>query len=63
MLPAPAHIPAITLTSFGTGFADPDRIRGVLIDTLPAMISGSRVCWANPSTGTNPAHNTPRIQA
>ncbi len=58
MLCAPAHIPAITLISFGTGFADPDRIRGFLIDTLPVMISGSRVCWANPSTGTNPAHDT-----
>lgn len=58
MLSAPAHIPAITLISFGTGFADPDRIRGFLIDTLPVMISRNRVCWANPSTGTNPAHDT-----
>lgn len=58
MRSAPAHIPAITLISLGTGFAAPDRIRGVVIDTFAAMISGSRVCWASPSIGTNPAHDT-----
>jgi hypothetical protein len=58
MLSAPAHIPAITLISLGTGFAAPERIRGAVIDTFAAMISGSRVCWASPSTGTNPAHDT-----
>ena len=38
MLSAPAHIPAITVSSFGAGFAAPDLIRGVLIDTFSAMI-------------------------
>lgn len=28
MLSAPAHIPAITVNSLGTGFAEPDLIRG-----------------------------------
>ena len=51
MLSAPAHIPAITPNSLGTGFAAPDLIRGVVIDTLSAMICGSRVCWASPSSG------------
>ena len=55
MLSAPEHIPAITLNSLGTGFADPDLIRGALIDTFSSMISGSRVCSASPSTGTKPA--------
>jgi hypothetical protein len=36
----------------------PDLIRGWLIETFSAMISGSRVCSANPSTGTNPAQDT-----
>ena len=34
MLSAPAHIPAITVSSFGAGFAEPDLIRGVVIDTF-----------------------------
>jgi len=55
MLSAPVHIPAITLSSLGTGFADPDLIRGVLIETFSAMICGSWVCSASPSTGTSPA--------
>src|SRR5581483_10825908 len=58
MLSAPAPIPAITLISLGTGFAAPERIRGAVIDTFAAMICGSRVCWASPSIGTNPAHDT-----
>ena len=58
MLSAPVHIPAITPSSFGTGFAAPDLIRGVVIDTFSAMISGSRVCSASPSSGTNPACDT-----
>src|SRR3954463_5594858 len=58
MLSAPAHIPAITVSSFGTGFAAPDLIRDVLIDTFSAMISGSLVCSASPSSGTNPASDT-----
>jgi hypothetical protein len=31
MLSAPAHIPAITPSSLGAGFAAPERIRGVVI--------------------------------
>ena len=58
MLSAPAHIPAITPTSFGTGFAAPDLTRGVLIDTFSAMICGSRVCAASSSSGTSPACDT-----
>ena len=58
MLSAPAHIPAITLSSFGAGFAEPDLIRGALIDTFSAMICGSRVCSASPSSGTSPACDT-----
>jgi hypothetical protein len=58
MLSAPAHIPAITPSSLGAGFAPPERILGALIDTFSAMISGSRVCWASPSTGTSPAYDT-----
>lgn len=41
-----AHIPAITVSSFGAGFADPDLARGAVIDTFPAMICDSRVCSA-----------------
>ena len=58
MLSAPAHIPAITVSSFGAGFADPDLIRGALIDTFSAMISVRPVCSASPSSGTNPASDT-----
>jgi hypothetical protein len=58
MLSAPAHIPAITPNNFGTGFAAPDLIRGVLIDTFSAMICGSRVCSASSTSGTNPAYDT-----
>jgi hypothetical protein len=58
MLSAPAHIPPITLSSFGTGFAAPERIRGVVIETFSAMISGNRVCSASPSRGTSPAYDT-----
>ena len=55
MLSAPAHIPAITPSSFGAGFAAPDLIRGVVIDTFSAMICGRPVCSASPSSGTSPA--------
>jgi hypothetical protein len=58
MLSAPAHIPAITHSSLGTGFAAPERIREVLIDTFSARISRSPVCSASPSTGTSPACDT-----
>jgi hypothetical protein len=54
----PAHIPAITPINLGTGFAAPERIRDLVIDTLLAMICGSRVCSANSSSGTSPACDT-----
>ena len=54
MLPAPAHIPAITPSNLSTGFAAPQRIRDVLIDTFSAMISGRRVCSASPEHGHQP---------
>jgi len=58
MLSAPVHIPAITLSSLGTGLAAPDLIRDVVIDTLSARIAGSRVCSASPSSATSPACDT-----
>src|SRR5215213_5823192 len=58
MLSAPAHILAITVSSFGAGFAAPDLIRGVVIDTFPAMLSARPVCSASPSSGTSPASDT-----
>ena len=58
MLSAPAHIPAITVSSLGAGFAAPDLIRGVVIDTFLAMISARPVCSASPSSGTSPASDT-----
>lgn len=36
ILSAPAHIPAITVVSFGDGLADPDLIRGSAQGTFPA---------------------------
>jgi hypothetical protein len=53
---SPAHIPAITPSNLGTGFAAPERIRGDVIDTFSAVISGDPVCWAGPST--SPARRT-----
>jgi hypothetical protein len=58
MLSAPVHIPAITVRSFGAGFAEPDLIRGLLIDTFPAMTCAKPVCSASPSSGTRPACDT-----
>ena len=58
MLSEPAHIPAITPSSFGAGLAEPDLIRGVVIDTFPAMMLGRPVCSASPSSGTSPACDT-----
>src|SRR4051794_36107580 len=58
MLSAPAHIPAITVSSFGAGFADPDLIRGAVIDTFPVMICDNRVCSASSSSGIRPASDT-----
>ena len=49
MLSAPAHIPATTVSSLGAGFAAPDFIRGVVIDTFLVMISARPVCSASPS--------------
>src|SRR4051794_502947 len=58
MLSAPAHIPAITPNSLRAGFAAPDLIRDVLIDTFSATSCGSWVCSASPSSGTSPACDT-----
>ena len=57
MLSAPQPIPAMT-SSFGTGFAAPDLIRGVVIDTFSSMICDSPVCSASSSSGTSPASDT-----
>ena len=46
MLSAPAHIPAITVASFGAGLADPDFILGSAIWTLSASSSDNAVCRA-----------------
>jgi hypothetical protein len=37
MQSAPAHIAAISVASFGAGFADPDLIRGALSDLDPIV--------------------------
>ena len=58
MQSAPAHIPAITVASFGAGFAAPDLIRGAVIETFSANIAGSPVCSASVITGTSPAYDT-----
>ncbi len=58
MLPAPAHMPAITVVSFGDGLADPDLILGTGISILSANKCGRPVWVASVITGTNPAHDT-----
>jgi hypothetical protein len=58
MLSAPAHIPAISVASFGAEFADPDLIFGSAIWTLSASSAGSAVCSASAITGTSPASDT-----
>ena len=58
MLSAPAHIPAISVVSFGAGLADPDLIRGAAIRTFSASSRDSPVCSASVITGTSPAHDT-----
>jgi hypothetical protein len=58
MLSAPAHIPAITVVSFGAGLADPDLIFGCRIQILSANNCDSPVWAANVITGTSPAHDT-----
>src|SRR5215213_1708323 len=58
MLSAPAHIPTISVASFGAGFADPDLIFGSAIWTFSASRADSVVCSANVITGTSPAHDT-----
>jgi len=55
---APAHIPVITVSSFGAGFAAPDLIRGVVIDTFPAITCARPVCSVSSSSGTRPAYDT-----
>ena len=54
MLSAPAHIPAITLHQLRCWVRGPDLIRDVLIDTVSAMISGSRVCSPNRAAAPAP---------
>ncbi|KKC03179.1 hypothetical protein AWC17_21625 [Mycobacterium nebraskense] len=46
ILSAPAHIPAITVVSFGDGLADPDLIRGSAIRTFLANNCG-RPIWGS----------------
>src|SRR5258705_10043110 len=58
MQSAPAHIPAITVVSFGAGLADPDLILGSAIWTFSANSPGTPVCVASVITGTSPAHDT-----
>jgi hypothetical protein len=58
MQSAPAHIPAISVASFGAGFADPDLIRGEAMATLSANMLVSPVCSASVITGTKPATDT-----
>ena len=58
MLSAPAHMPAISVASFGAGFADPDLILGSAMRTFSASSSDSPVCSASVITGTSPAHDT-----
>ena len=54
MLSAPAHIPAITASSFGAGFAEPDLIRGVVIDTLPGDDLGQAGLFGQPDQRHQP---------
>ena len=58
MQSAPAHIPAISVASFGAGFADPDLIRGALMRTFSSSSRANPACSANVITGTSPAHDT-----
>mgnify|MGYP001627220755 CR=1 FL=1 len=58
ILSAPAHIAAISVFSFGAGFAAPEAIFGVVIATLSASRSISCVCRARAMIGTKPAHDT-----
>jgi hypothetical protein len=58
MLSTPAHIPAISVVSFGAGFADPDLILGSAILTFSESSCASPVWAAKPITGTRPANNT-----
>ena len=58
MQSAPAHIPAISVASFGAGLAEPDLIRGAAMQTLSARSCASPVPAANSITGTSPAHDT-----
>ena len=58
MLSAPAHMPAITVVSFGDGLADPDLILGSAMSILSANSVGSPVWAASVITGTSPAHDT-----
>src|SRR5271168_5196447 len=58
MLSAPVHIPAISVASFGAGFADPDVMRGWPMRTFSDSSPHRPVCSAKPITGTRPASDT-----
>ena len=58
MQSAPAHMPAISVASFGAGLADPDLILRLRDVDLLGEQTGRPVCSASAITGTNPAHDT-----
>ena len=55
---APALMPAISVASFGAGFAAPDLIRDAVVRTFLSSSLTSAVCSANVITGISPAHDT-----
>jgi len=55
MLSAPAHIPAITVISFGDGLSEPDLIFGAVMEILSDNNSDNPVWVASVITGTIPA--------
>lgn len=58
MLSAPAHIPAISVVSFGDGWAAAERIRSQVNRILSANSCDRPVWSARVITGTSPAHDT-----
>ena len=58
MQSAPAHMPAMTVLSFGAGLAAPDLILGSAMTTLSRNSCGKAVWAARVITGTNPAQDT-----
>ncbi|GBE68337.1 hypothetical protein MFM001_47990 [Mycobacterium sp. MFM001] len=51
-------MPATTVASLGAGLADPDLIRGALMQTFLSSNRNNPVCSASVITGTSPAHDT-----